>query len=118
MALSEYKKGDDVIEHVNFQNERGANILLASMVGYGIEIFDPTGVSKGKYGLNAPGYTADTDTFYIYGDSDCLLKLPQTIYGDVRGIYKAELFITYTDANFPDTTRDLHSNKLPIFKII
>lgn len=115
--MATYKQGSDIIETINFVDENGDSIAISGLVGYGIEVFDPSGASVGKWGSGLTGYSDPTGVFDADGPAYCTLKIDSATYGTNKGVFKGELYISYTDADFSDSLRHLYSEKKELFTI-
>jgi len=117
--MDEYKIGSDIEHEVTFKDQDGADITLSTLNGYGIELFNPAGVSIGKWGVNLTGlgFKADTDYFEATDTATAKIRLTSDDYGTRTGNVTAELYINYTDAKYPDSLRDLWSEKKVLFKL-
>ena len=115
-TLAEYKLGSDIIHSFDFIDSDSNDILLSSLDGYGVAVYNPDGTLLGKWGINLTGFTADTAKFNASGTSEATLKITGGTYTQV-GTYQGELYMAYEDTDFPDELRDLASTRNDIFII-
>jgi hypothetical protein len=85
----------------------GDDILLSSLSGYGIILWDPNDLEVGRYGVNITGFTStevstvDTYTFEVALDK---------ALNHVEGVYKYRVCAIWVDADFVDATFDAYND--------
>ena len=114
---TQFKQLSDLILSLSIKDGSNNPILISSLVGYGIELFDPSGTSIGKWGEALDDYIDGTNIFKADGVSSFELNLSSDEYGSKKGMFYAELLISYTDTDFSDSLRHLYSERKNIFDI-
>jgi len=108
-----YKVGDDIEFITNLKDRNDDPILLSSLEGYGVEIYlDDTLI--GKWGNNLTGFT--DDYWSVQGTSSVKFKIPSTEITSV-GNYYGEFKIAFSDADYPDSLRDLYGKRKLLFRV-
>ena len=108
-----YRQGSDIVLVETLYDQNGDEIPLASLVGYGLEL-KRGGTLLGKFGFNLTGF--DDQYWEATGASELTFYLPYTLFTK-DGAHYGRILINYTSANFPDSLRDLYSNRVNVFNI-
>lgn len=101
--LEEWVIGSDKKPTINLYDNTGEAILINSLLGYGIRLWNAEGSVIGSYGVNMSGFSS-TEIVDI-GVSSFNVVLDKSI-NTVVGIVRARVFVVWTDAYFTDTNFD------------
>lgn len=101
--LEEWVIGSDKKPTMNLYDNTGEAILINSLLGYGIRLWNAEGSVIGSYGVNMSGFSA-TEIVNI-GDSSFDVVLDKSI-NTVEGIVRARIYTIWADTDFTDTNFD------------
>jgi len=108
-----YKIGTDIIHVATLIDENEADILISSLSGYGIEIYRGNNLF-GRWGYNLTGYT---DDYYSASGNEITFSIPASEFTST-GTYYARIYVNYNSVDFPDSLRDIYSDRKIPFTII
>lgn len=113
--LEEWVIGSDKKPTINLYDNTGEAILINSLLGYGIRLFDSKDAIMGSYGVNMTGFSA-TEIVNI-GDSSFDVVLDKSI-NTVSGIVRARIYTIWADTEFTDSDFDDISGNINLYNSV